>query len=100
MATNVKILRFLNEEIIAEVLTETDTTVTVKNPLRVVVMPNKADPSNPSVGFAPYCEWITEDTLTLSKNMLVFQATPITVFLNQYNSQFGGLIVPDTKIIT
>lgn len=100
MATNVKILRFLNEEIIAEVLDETANTIRVKNPLRIVVMPNKTDPNNPTVGFAPYCEWIEEETLTLSKNMLVFKATPITVFLNQYNTQFGGLIVPDTKIIT
>ena len=100
MATNVKILRFFNEEIIAEVVSETDTTIDVKNPLRIVVIPNKADPSNPSVGFAPYCEWITETTLTLSKNLLVFQGTPITVFLNQYNAQYSGLIIPDSKIIT
>jgi hypothetical protein len=100
MAKNVKILRFLNEELIAEVVGETDTTIEVKNPLRIVVMPNKADPSNPNIGFAPYSEWIADKQLTLSKNMLVYTAEPITVFLNQYNSQFGGIVVPDTKIIT
>ena len=100
MATNVKILRFLTEELIAEVVSETDTTITVKNPLRIIVLPNKAEPKNPDVGFAPYCEWISDEVLTLSKNMLTFQGTPITVFLNQYNAQFGGLIVPETKIIT
>ena len=97
---NIKILRFINEEIIAEVVSETDTSVVVKNPLRVVVMPNKADPTNPNVGFAPYSEWIADKTLTLSKNMLVYTAEPITVFVNQYNSQFGGIVIPDKKIIT
>jgi hypothetical protein len=96
---DIKILRFINEEIIAEVVSQTDTTVTVKNPLRVVVIPNKTDPSNPNVGFAPYSEWIADKTLTLSKNMLVYVAEPITLFVNQYNSQFGGIVVPDTKII-
>ncbi len=97
---NIKILRFINEEVIAEVVSETETTVEVKNPLRIVVMPNKTDPSNPNIGFAPFSEWISDKQLTLSKNMLVYTATPITVFLNQYNTQFGGIVVPDTKIIT
>lgn len=97
---NVKVLRFLNEEIIAEIVAETDTTVKVKNPVRIVVMPNKADPQNPSVGFAPYCEWTEEKELVLSKSFLIFTAEPLTVFTNQYNQQFGGIIVPESKIIT
>lgn len=100
MAKNVKILHFINQEVIAEVLNETDTTIEVKNPLRIVVMPNKTDPSNPNIGFAPFSEWIADKQLTLSKNMLLYTAEPITVFLNQYNTQFGGIVVPDTKIIT
>jgi hypothetical protein len=99
MATNLKILRFLNEEIMGEIVTESKDTVTVKNPVRIVVMPNKEDPKNPSVGFAPYCEWTEDKDFTLSKNFLVFTAEPLKVFINQYNQQFGGIIVPDTKII-
>lgn len=100
MATNLKILRFLNEEIMGEIVSETDTTITVKNPVRIVVVPSKTDPKNPTVGFAPYCEWTEDTEFTLSKSFLVYQAQPLTVFVNQYNQQFSGILIPDTRIIT
>ena len=100
MATNLKIIRFLGEEVLAEVTSETDTTITLKNPVRIVVVPSKTDPKNPSVGFAPYCEWSDDREFTLSKNFFMFKAEPLPVFVNQYNQQFGGILVPDTKIIT
>ncbi len=99
MATNLKILRFLGEDLMAEVVTETTESITIRNPVRIVVVPSKTDPSNPSVGFAPYCEWTDEKEFVLSKTLLLFVAEPLTVFTNQYNQQFGGIIVPDTKII-
>ena len=99
---DIKILRFLNEELIAEVVSKDDFegTITVKNPLRIVVIPNKLDQKNPSVGFAPYCEWIKNEELTLSTNMLVFVGDPIDVFVTQYKAQFSGLILPESNIIT
>lgn len=99
MATNVKLLKYLGEDILAEILEETDTTFTVKNPVRVVVVPNKADPKNPSVGFAPWCDWSDDKEVVLTKTMFIAKLEPLTLFINQYNSQFGGLIVPDSKII-
>ena len=38
MATNLKLIRMLGEEVIAEVVSETDTTITVKNAVRIVVI--------------------------------------------------------------
>lgn len=99
MAANVKLLKYLGEDILAEILEETDTTFTVKNPVRVVVVPNKADPKNPSVGFAPWCDWSDDKEVVLTKTMFIAKLEPLTLFINQYNSQFGGLIVPDSKII-
>lgn len=99
MATNLKVLRFLGEEIMGEVVAETADKITVRNPVRIVVIPSKTDPKNPSVGFAPYCEWTEDKEFALSKSLLMFVAEPLTVFVNQYNQQFGGLIVPETKII-
>lgn len=100
MATNLKIIRFLNEEIMGEIVSETDTTITVKNPVRIVVMPNKTDPKNPTVGFAPYCDWTDDKEFVITKHFLIYRAEPLTPFINQYNQQFGGILVPDTKIIT
>jgi hypothetical protein len=100
MATNLKVLRFLNEEVMAEIVSEDDTTITLKNPVRIVVMPNKADPKNPSVGFAPYCDWTEDKDFVLNKSFLIYKAEPLTAFVNQYNSQFGGIVVPNSKLIT
>lgn len=99
MATNLKVLRFLGEELMAEIVKETSDTITLRNPVRIVVVPSKTDPKNPTVGFAPYCEWTEDKEFVLSKTLLMFVAEPLTVFVNQYNQQYGGIIVPETKII-
>jgi hypothetical protein len=98
----VKILRFINEELIAEVVHQNSKgkTITVKNPLRIVVVPNKLDQKNPSVGFAPYCEWIKDKELTLSTDLLIFIGEPLDVFTTQYKAQFSGIVLPESTIIT
>lgn len=100
MATNLKIIRFLNEEIMGEIVSEGTDVIVVKNPVRIVVVPNKADPKNPSVGFAPYCEWTDDKEFALSTAFILYRAEPLPVFVNQYNQQFGGILVPEKKIIT
>ena len=57
-AKNLMILRLsTGEEIMGEVLVHSDKIYQIKNPVRVVVVPSKADPNNPSVGFAPFMQW-------------------------------------------
>lgn len=100
MAVNLKILRLVTgEEIMGEITNETDTKVTLKNPVRVIVVPNKADPNNPSVGFAPFMQWSDDKELTLNLNHVITTVSPITEFVNQYNGMFGGLVVPNSKIL-
>lgn len=100
MAANLKILRLVTgEEIMGEITNETDTKVTLKNPVRVIVVPNKADPNNPSVGFAPFMQWSDDKELTLNLNHVITTVSPITEFVNQYNGMFGGLVVPNSKIL-
>ena len=57
---NVKLFRIINtgEEVIAEVLSEDDTTVTVQNGLVVL-------PTGQSVGFAPWSPVVDEDNREL-----------------------------------
>jgi hypothetical protein len=100
MANNLKIVRLsTGEEIMGEIVSDGSSTIEIKNPVRIVVVPSQADPSNPSVGFAPFMQWSDDKTLTLSKNHVITQASPITEFVNQYNSMFGGLVIPNTKIM-
>ena len=99
---NLKIIRMLTgEEIIAEIVVDSGEKLSIKNPLRIVVMPNKADPQQPTVGLAPFMQFSEEKELTLNKNHVTFTATPINEFVNQYTAMFGGLVVPPaSKILT
>ena len=98
---NIKIVRLsTGEEIIGEVTNDTKTDLTLKNPVRILVIPT-ADQKNPKVGFGPFTQWSEDKELTLNKSHVTFTATPINEFLNQYTAMFGGLVVPPaSKIIT
>ena len=90
----------LGEEVIAEVLDETSTTITVKNAVRIVVIPDQMNPKSPQVGLAPFLQFSDQKELVINKNLVITTATPLTDFVNQYNSLFGGIQVPTSKIIT
>jgi len=98
---NLKILRLVTgEEILGKVISDDEKEIELENPIRIVVMPSKADPNNPSVGFAPYLQWTEEKVLTFRYEHILNIVNPITEFVNQYNTAFGGLVVPNSKIIT
>ena len=97
---NLKLIRLLSgEDILGDVLATTDKSVTIKNPVRVVLIPNKATPDQPGVAFAPFCHWTKDTDLELNTTVVVTIMTPIKEFINQYNTTFGGLVVPDNKLI-
>lgn len=96
-ATKIKILKLITgEEILGELL-DLNFTVQVKNPVRIVVLPNKIDPKTPSVGFAPWAEFSDQKTFTLDKNHVLCIIDPINEFINQYNGMFGGLVLPSSS---
>lgn len=100
MAANIKIIRFLNgQEIVAEVTLNSLSEVTVKNPVRLVVIPSKTSPQNPQVAFVPFCEFSDDKEFTFQKQHIIAQMTPIAEFINQYNGMFGGVILPTSKLI-
>ena len=101
MAANVKLIKFLGgEEVIAEVLSDSGTALSVKNAVRIVVIPDKMDPKSPQVGLAPYLQFSDTKELSFNKALIVTTATPLTDFINQYNSLFGGIQLATSKIIT
>lgn len=100
MATNIKILKMISgEELLAEVTKETDTHLDVKNVVRVVIMPTANNPKNPTVGFAPWADFSDEKEFTIHKAHVIVTMKPITEFANQYNSMFGGIVAPSSKLI-
>ena len=98
---NVKIIRFITgEEIIGKIVSDDEKEIEGENPFRIVVVPSKTDPSNPTVGFAPYIQWTDEKVLTFNLEHVTTIVNPVAEFVNQYNGMFGGIVVPNSKIIT
>ena len=91
---DVKLIRIVTgEEIIAEVLSETDDTITVQNGL--VVLPNAQ-----GVGFAPWATVISKDEpeITMKKTFIVYVASVQNDVAQKYNEMFGSkLVTPSPK---
>ena len=101
MAANVTLIKFLGgEEILAEVLSEEATTLTVKNAVRIVVIPDQLNPKTPQVGLAPYLQFSDDKEISINRSLVVTTAKPLPDFVNQYNSLFGGIQIPTSSIIT
>ena len=91
---DVKLLRITTgEEVVAELLTETEETITVQNGLVVL-------PTNTGVGFAPWATVISKENpeITMSKRHVVYVAEVQEDVCKKYNEMFGSkLITPDKK---
>ena len=90
---NVKLIRVVTgEEIVAEVVSETDNTVTVQNALVVL-------PTNNGVGFAPWATVVSKDEpeITVSRNHLVYVAEVQEDVASKYKEMFGNIITPAEK---
>jgi len=91
---DVKLLRIVTgEEVIAELLSETEETITVQNGLVVL-------PTNNGVGFAPWATVISKESpeITVSKTHVVYVAEVQEDVCKKYNEMFGSkLITPDSK---
>jgi hypothetical protein len=91
---NVKLFRIVTgEEVIAEVLSEDDATVTVQNGLVVL-------PTGQSVGFAPWATVVDEDNreLVVSRNHIVYIGEVSSSVKKKYNEIYGSkLITPEDK---
>jgi hypothetical protein len=99
MAINLQILKLTTgEDILTEVTDQTIATVRFKNPVRIVVVPSK-DPRSPSVGFAPWGEFSQNKEFVIDKSHVVCTMVPIQEFINQYNTMFGGIVAPSSKLI-
>jgi hypothetical protein len=98
MAANIKILKMISgEELLAEVVSETETHISVKNPVRVIVMPTKTSPQNPTVGFAPWADFSEEKQFTIHRAHVIVTMKPVSEFVSQYNSMFGGIVTPPSS---
>jgi hypothetical protein len=97
---SVQIVRLLTgEDLLGQVMPSSFDILKIQNPVRVVVMPNKLDPKTPNVGFAPWAEFSEQKVFEIDKRHILCIMEPIKEFTNQYNSMFGGIVVPSSSLI-
>jgi hypothetical protein len=97
---SVQIVRLLTgEDLLGQVMPSSFDILKIQNPVRVVVMPNKLDPKTPNVGFAPWAEFSEQKVFEIDKRHVLCIMEPIKEFTNQYNSMFGGIVVPSSSLI-
>lgn len=99
---DIKIIRLITgEDILCEKVSSATELIhiEVKNPVRIVVMPSKADPKVPSIGLAPWCEFSESKVVSLRWDHIIFCVDPVNEFKNQYQSMFGGILTPPKKLI-
>ena len=91
---DVKLIRITTgEEVVAEVLSETEDTITVQNGLVVLPQPQ-------GIGFAPWATVISKDEpeITMNKQHVVYVVPVQEDVANKYNEMFGSkLVMPETK---
>ena len=91
---DVKLIRIVTgEEIIAELVSQDENTITVKNGLVVL-------PSAQNVGFAPWATVISKDEpeITVKKTFVVYIAAVQDDVAQKYNEMFGSkLVTPSPK---
>ena len=89
---DVKLLRITTgEEVVEELLSEAEDTITVQNGLVVL-------PTNTGVGFAPWATVISKEKpeLTISKEHIVYMAEVQDDVAQKYNEMFGSKLVTPT----
>ena len=102
---NIKIIKLLTgEELIAKVLPSSNDVVKLENPVRIVVIPPdprmQFDPKkSANIGLAPWAEFTDDREFVLDKSHVLAIMNPIKEFVNQYNTMFGGLVVPTNNLI-
>ena len=94
---NIKVFKLTTgEEIIAEVVSESDSRVSVKSALSIVLQPSQ---QGISYGFVPWGNLVEEDK-TLPTANIIYSGKPKDDLLNNYNSIFGGIMVAPKQLIT
>ena len=78
-----------NQTLIGEIVSESPTSITIKQPVQVVVQPTK---EGPMMGFSPFLEFAEEfkTGIPLPKDNVQCITTPMFELTNQYNQIFGS----------
>jgi hypothetical protein len=92
----VKLIRFaFGQEVVAELVEETDSTVTIKNVLAAVPTPQG---SIAFITFAPLLDK-EDNQLVINRSHIVYVATPGEDVVKQHRNAFSSVITPEKSLI-
>jgi hypothetical protein len=90
-----------HEDVLGEVEKETESSITIKNPVGIAIVRGKD--GMPNVGFSPFpihAEQKSGFTIDIDKKHVVYSYEPAEDFKNNYNQIFGtGIILPKQQSI-
>lgn len=91
----------LRETLIAELVFDDTDSVTLKNPMVIVILgASQADPNVPEIGLAPWEQFSADDEVVVDKQQILAIMNPIEGLKNEYNAAFGsGIVTASQKII-
>jgi len=98
---NVKAFKLISgEEIVAEVVEQTETTLKVKNPLAIML--TRAQTGDLNVGFVPFAPYLGNNPeIEFKLDNLQYLNEVDEQMESQYNSIFGaGIVTPPKQLIT
>jgi hypothetical protein len=93
---NTKLVRFtFGQEVVCDLATETEETITIKNSLAGVMTPQG------SMAFVPFIPLMDKgkDEVVIDKSHVVYIATPNDLVLEQHRNAFSAVITPEKSLI-
>lgn len=97
---SVKALKLVtSEEVVGEVVYETEEFVTLKNAVVVAIQPGPD--GRAALGFLPFMPYLGKEVnIKFEKAKILVNEVVDDQMANQYNSVFGGIVVPPKTLIT
>ena len=92
---NVKLIKMWSgEDVVADLVKETDDSVTIANP--IVAVPSQQEGR---IAFAPWSPLLQKDKLEVTKKYIVYIGDPQEEIIEQFNKMFGKISKPTKKLI-
>lgn len=94
---NEKLLTFKTNHTLLGQVQELENTISIKEPVQVVIQPTQ---QGPMMGFSPFLEYAEEFNtgITIAKEDILCITTPSRELVNQYNKMFGSGITIASSI--
>ena len=91
----VKLIRMWSgEDVITDVVEETNDSYVIENPIVAVPSPQEG-----RIAFAPWSPLLQKDKIEVTRKYLVYIGDPQEEIIEQYKSMFGKLSTPTNKLI-